>query len=197
MIIVLNAPAGSGKDTIADVICKNYEFVKAGFKDKLLEIAYDLAYHYNDSITFDAFLTRCSSRETKEMPWSLLPYSPTAGRPCTPREWLIYVSEVMVKPIFGKHYFGQALTRNIGDSRDVVISDGGFVEEVFPLWEQFGSNLAVVQFCGMGKTSFDGDSRDWINIPGVHTVRMPVDNTPDVAPEWYANMIFEEIYKQK
>lgn len=194
-VIILNAPAGAGKDTIADEFVKLFEFRKAAFKDKLYEIAYDLLYHYNDSITYEHFLQRCTDRYTKDSVWGLLPYRSGTNVSYTPREWLIHVSEKIVKPLYGQHYFGQYLAKNIRPREDVIVSDGGFNGEVLPVAELHGGNVVVVQFKGMGCDTFEGDSRSWITCPDVNIVKMPVDNSDKIQPWMYANMIMEEVYK--
>lgn len=78
------------------------------------------------------------------------------------REAMIYVSEVICKPRFGKDYFGKARAASIRERE--IITDGscGFVEELPPLIDKLGQeNILLLRIHRNGCT-FEGDSRDWI-----------------------------------
>ena len=77
----------------------------------------------------------------------------------SPRQWLINVSENVVKPLAGKNYFGKALADSI-TSDLVVVSDSGFMEEVMPLVER-GHDVYVLRIVRDGFT-FEGDSRRYL-----------------------------------
>jgi hypothetical protein len=116
----------------------------------------------------------------------------------TPREFLIYVSEVMVKPHFGLTFFGEksgTSISNVAFESGVVFTDSGFEEEVHPLVKEFGeNNLCVVQFVGQGSEDFSGDSRDFISVKGVMTIRMKEKNE-NMKPKEFAKLILKEIQK--
>lgn len=186
-IVLLNAPKGAGKDTIGRCLKNLYGCELRAFKTALYECAFPLS----KCKTWAEFIHLTNDRDAKDKP-----HRNFYGR--TPRQFLIHVSEDIVKPNFGDKFFGvkSAESISIGDfERGVVFTDSGFVEEVLPLIKEFGGkNIYVVQFTGQGSNNFDGDSRDFIYIRDVHTIRMTMKNE-DIIPETYAKLIAQEIIK--
>lgn len=134
IVICLNAPMNSGKDEIADYFVKNKGAYKMEIKELLFEIAVRSA-----GITrklWDALY----SREYKELP---TPYLIVNGFHVSPRQWMIHISENVMKPVFGKSVFGDALANKIKDlnlpiDSVIVLSDGGFKEEALPIIDLVG-----------------------------------------------------------
>ena len=83
------------------------------------------------------------------------------------RQALIHVSENVCKPKYGRDYFGKLAANRIRAGREIdslackniVFSDGGFVEEVLSLVDI--DDVVVVRLKGRG--SFLGDSRSYLN----------------------------------
>ena len=82
---------------------------------------------------------------------------------------MIWVSEEVIKPLFGYNYFGKYLAEEIGvsDSCGVVISDSGFAQELMPILDRdyytFNDiEVHVVQLTKDGCT-FEGDSRTYLD----------------------------------
>lgn len=184
-IVLLNAPKGAGKDTIAGALADLVGTHTKAFKTALYECAYPLS----GCTSFDQFHYLCNDRTLKEKPCSLF-----YGR--SPREFLIHVSEDIVKPNFGVEFFGNKSAKSISpDEFDdgVVFADSGFESEVLPLKKEFGGkNIYVVQFTGQGSEDFSGDSRKFIEVEGVHTIKMKAKNE-DCSPEAFANLIIREV----
>ena len=91
----------------------------------------------------------------------------------TPRQAYIDMSEKMVKPFYGKDFFGKIAIKTINkiaegkDELIVVTPDGGFDIEVTCLAKEYGlENILVVHLYRDG-TSFANDSRSYVKIPGV------------------------------
>lgn len=168
-VVILNGPPGSGKDTLADHLVYNalQNAEKREFKTKLFEIAATLA-----GITVE-HMVELNNQETKNVPSPELP----AGR--SPRQWLIFVSEVMVKPHLGLRYFGKAAAKTLTNPNTVyVFSDGGFDEEVVEVARKVGKeNLLVVRLSRPDKT-FAGDSRRYLD-PNNAGATIAVKNTKD------------------
>jgi hypothetical protein len=79
------------------------------------------------------------------------------------REAMIYVSEVITKPAFGKDVFGVAVASKIEDGVDYAISDGGFEEELVPLINRVrAENILLVQLTRNG-CDYSSDSRRYFN----------------------------------
>lgn len=176
-VIILNAPPNSGKDTIADAIQEVTGCDHLRFKDYLYHLTSKLF-----GVDEDWLIKVATDRETKEkaifddlwVPW--VPYQSLAykfGYPIpsfrkkinlSPRDSLIYTSEIVVKPKFGVRYFGRELAKRLVNPLSVV-SDGGFDKELLAVIDEIGpENVFLVQWKRKG-TSFKGDSRSYIKPP--------------------------------
>ena len=155
-VIIYNAPPASGKDQACDF--KKFKPVtRLMFKEKLIEIT--CVIHGITRSHWDEIYTR----ELKEIPSPLF-----FG--LSPRQALIKVSETVIKPSFGQDYFGKALARQIeeADTDLVEVSDGGFPEEIQPIYDVIQpKDLMIVRIHRPGYT-FNGDSRNYIKDEDVH-----------------------------
>ena len=211
-VIILNAPKDSGKDTIADAICKKVLGTKhRQFKQKLYECTATL---FNWDL--DAFVYAAEHRVLKEKPVATLTvpsvefHKITAltksnraftvddnyNVPISPREALIYVSEIVIKPRFGDKYFGTSAAALLkDDTGGTIFSDGGFQEELLPIVDVVGeNNVYIVQFTRGGKLDFSGDSRDWLQPYGnIHLLSTTNDGTIDEIIEEILEWIESEV----
>lgn len=95
----------------------------------------------------------------------------------------ISFSEDWMKPFLGVDIFGRLAARRLRKVIDAsptqglfCCSDSGFVEEAFPVMELFGKkNTLLVKLAREGKT-FEGDSRSYIDLPGVATCWLQNDD---------------------
>lgn len=175
MILILNGPPGCGKDTIAKILRDEYRAVVTTFKHSLYKETADY-YNINSTVVQDL----CSSRKTKDIGADVFD-----GK--TPRQALIYVSENVIKPKYGKDYFGKCAAKRITEAKQIAIipinfivfSDGGFVEEILPLQEI--DDVLVIHLHGRG--DFSNDSRNYIVAPGLihHTDVNLVTGEPRLA----------------
>ena len=151
MIILLNGPPRSGKDTAAKIIqklitgCYHYKFAKPlkkachallGLTPKQIELL------LND----------------KDKPSSIL-------RGMTLREYYIAMSETFAKEHFGERTFGYAAINALSGvaAPNVVISDCGFDDEVLALNSQrIKGNMYVILLERPG-CSFANDSRRYLS----------------------------------
>lgn len=158
-IIILNGPPGVGKDTLAAYLTGHrYAAVKASFKQPMFDIAFSMLGVYR----YDEFIDLYNDREQKEKPQAIL-----QGK--SPRQFMIWISEEVMKPAFGEQYFGNRMVEQVHEMyRDlaVVISDGGFPEEIKPLVKA-GHEVHICRLHREGFT-FDGDSRNYIDLSGYH-----------------------------
>lgn len=82
----------------------------------------------------------------------------------SPREAMIWLSEEVMKPKFGKDVFGRIAAEQIAMMKDavVVISDCGFAEEIIPVAREVGwENILIVNIYRPGCT-YASDSRSYI-----------------------------------
>lgn len=150
MIIIFNGPPGSGKDEAAAWF-KRRGFAHLNFKHFLFKETikeFDV-----DTIWFmDGF----NNRTIKERPEDEL-------RGMSRREAMIHVSEDIIKPKYGKSYFGDQVAEQVDIGEEYVISDGGFVEELQPIIEKIGEeNIILVQLV-REECSYQNDSRRYFN----------------------------------
>ena len=154
--IILNGPAGVGKDTIGNALAKDYNCITKSFKRPIFGIAKNLL----GDKAFTKFITAYNDRDQKEMPHGFL-----GGKTC--REFMTWIGESVVKPIFGNLQFGKLMSEHIqlcDEGFCFVCTDGGFPDEVIRLVED-GHDVTLVRLFMEGKT-FSGDSRDYIRIKG-------------------------------
>ena len=157
-IIILNGPASIGKDTIGCALAKDYGCIPTSFKRPMFEIAASIL----GARALSKFITAYDDRDQKELPHDFL-----GGKTC--REFMIWISESVVKPLFGNQQFGKLMSEHIqlcDEGFSFVCTDGGFPEEVIQLVED-GHDVTVVRLFMEGKT-FAGDSRDYIRIKESH-----------------------------
>lgn len=162
-LVVLNGPAGCGKDTLADIL------VTSGFFDEKLSFKspiFDVARGVLSKDDFDKFIKNYDDRSFKESHQSFL-----GGK--TPREFMIWISEVVMKPVFGNDVFGKRLYSKIVDGF-YVSSDGGFASEIEPLLSN-GVDVMIVRLHRDG-FDFSGDSRSYLYNTGAIEVDLKLDS---------------------
>lgn len=153
-ILVLNGPPRSGKDTLANYICRNSKipFKHLKFATKLKAMTHRL-YDVPKEIV-------PTLEQLKDMPTLFF-----LG--LTPRQAYINVAECMIKA-HGNQFFGEHLVKVIKQvSREnnihhFVISDGGFEEELLPLIKSFGKDSIKIQKIIRKGCSFKNDSRHYL-----------------------------------
>lgn len=187
-VIVLNAPMKSGKDYLADLLVgimdqNGIPAAHREVKEVLFSVAIKAA-----GITPQLW-TAIYDRHYKEEP---SPYLMIDGKHVSPREWMIHCSEDLIKPMFGKHAFGDAavnaLRKDYPEGEGVIIySDGGFIEEVERLSEyaySTGGDFMLVRVHREGY-GWGIDSRSYLNLPlnSVRGYEMDIDNKEGCALE--------------
>lgn len=177
-IILLNGPAGCGKDYAAVELCKRLDPARthhdkfARFVKESCHAAYGI-FVKGRPAPHDWFEGR------KDQPCSEL-----FGT--TPRDVYISFSEDMMKPLHGKDIFGRLLLRSLLSKNDkldtVIVSDSGFLEEARVLFDYYGpKNVTLVHLHRPGCT-FEGDSRSYVSaealgLEGASEVSNPGDAT--------------------
>ena len=221
VVLIMNAPPGSGKDTLAgdddwcqrvgDMLLVDYQFDKGGpfscdvehvsFKSAMFDILPSILRVGLDPESVNEFYDRYYDRALKEQPWDKL-----GG--LSPRQFLILLSEDFMKQVFGKDVFGKFSARLAsypvyGVGGEVcVFSDGGFVEEVNEVVKAVGAeNVYVLQWEAEG-CSFDNDSRRYLSsdeiIDGVRFVKLACNPKDGDIGGWKAaclNAIEEQLCK--
>ena len=199
-IFLFNGPPGSGKDT-ASVMFKNligdvYHYKMAyplkeschkmlGLIGSLeeLEPIKEKPLYFHPSADFIA--------NNKNLKKPLQLYLNAGAETVTDlRQFYIHLSENVMKPMFGDDIFGQLAVRYVSQNENkyVTISDCGFAAEVQPLIEYYGeSSFTLVKIYREGKT-FANDSRNYIDLPNVHTFEIQNNGTMEELEDKLRNI---------
>lgn len=160
-VFILNAPPNAGKDVVASELVKVLGVNHLEFKKPLFDIAKAIA-----QISDEEWDVLYNDRVLKETPSAKL-----FGK--SPRDHMIFVSENVVKPLYGKDYFGKMFVNNLKEGINVS-SDGGFLEELQPTIEKYGSeNVYIIRLHRNG-CNFDNDSRNYLYDTGC--VELDINN---------------------
>ena len=164
LIIFLNGPAGSGKDTIGRFLVD--KFSKAGLYKfaEPLKRAVGSFFSLNEEEYSYYFETQQGKATVGPRFYNK-----------TPREWLIGFSELYAKTLGGKDVFGKLCAKKIetnfnnGTHEVAIITDSGFVEEAKAVVDSFKGedvDFLVVRLERDG-LSFSGDSRGYFDLTGL------------------------------
>mgnify|MGYP003149221246 CR=1 FL=1 len=154
MIILINGPPSSGKDTAARFIRKylgarEYKMsmtLKSGLRE-LLGIEHP---DWDRMLAYGA----------KDTEWNSL-------NDMTPRRALIELSEMFMKPMFGGDIFGHVAVRRMKrmvSADHIVVSDVGFTYEVPPILEEWGHKKVRILKLERPGCDFTDDSRGYIDV---------------------------------
>lgn len=150
MIIVFNGPPGSGKDEAA------LYFKQRGFKHLSFKYALFRETIKEFNVSYNWFMNDYHNRAVKEKNEKSL-------RGMSRREALIYTSEKVIKPRYGKDFFGTQVAKEIEEGTDYCVSDGGFVEELQPIINKIGTEkIILVQLTREG-CDYSTDSRRYFD----------------------------------
>lgn len=161
-LIILNGPPDSGKDTAADYLAQCYGYTKLEMKGALRKMAIAMA-----TLAMSEKKARdlCAFLEFNREPKENLRIKQFGNR--TWREFLIWISEEVCKPIFGDDVLALAAVKAVRDSgaEHVVFSDGGFQIELNTLYKHLG-NLALVRVHRLDRSFTKAkDSRGYLSLP--------------------------------
>lgn len=181
-VILLNSPPDSGKDLAATHIKELTGAKHCEFKSTLFSVAKGIT-----GLSHEDFFTIYNDRDKKEQPQPEF-----FGM--SPREMLIWISEDVCKPKFGKLFFGKAAANQVDIEKGSVFSDSGFPDEVFPIADKYGAeNIYVVRFNRHG-SGFGNDSRNYLQSEdcpeGINFIDL--ENDGDTI-EPFVNQILQEI----
>ena len=185
-MLLLNGPRGCGKSQAEMHLRRSscFDFELAPCKEHLYLLTYQMF-----GLTENEFFNIYHNRALKEVPLpefkvtriaydrlrGVLPNIPEAYADLMElsiRQAMIFVSEVVCKPIFGRDYFGVIRAEGLRDPGNYLDDSCGFAEELPPLIDKLGQdNILLIRIYGRGE--FSGDSRGYIP-DGV------IENTLDV-----------------
>lgn len=120
----------------------------------------------------------------------------------SPRQALILMSEVFIKPIYGDDFFGVYTAAKLEKGVN-IITDGGFMEEIIPMLKDkdVEIKLTTIMSHGFGKEkteefkNFNGDSRNYFKLFLI--AYLSQSNTPnDIKKVKYLKDSVKDIIKQ-
>lgn len=172
-IILVNGAPRSGKDTIGQIIQSVYD---RAYVTKFAKALKERAHFLMGAVDGEGrALPHDHFEAVKDEPLNML------GN----RSWrqvYIWLSEEVIKPRLGERYWGAPVRDEIASAMEnghdvFVVTDSGFRPEAEVLIDYFGADqVMIVQVCRQGCT-FDADSRAYVNIPGIDTLRVDNDGT--------------------
>lgn len=225
-ILLLNGPKSCGKSVLIEHLQKDFTMINASCKHQLIPV---VAQFFGISLV--RFYELYNSRATKEVPTDIFRILPEAfpklrevlpdinmnfdrryvdqGRTyicLSPREAMIFVSEVIMKPSLGKSIFGERRAQHIrlgsyftSDSLPLFYDDSAaFVEELDPLIKS-GANILLLRLHRNGY-EFDGsDSRgripyglitNTIDVDSGGPLHEYIERATKVVKDWYSKNVF-------
>lgn len=194
-LILMNGPTGCGKGEAHNLIVQRFGAQDGRVKKRLHEIA---------SAIFQVPVEFWERREGKEEPNDLLGILPGEVRDLrqhvelhpqdgdgfyklSPRQALIYVSEVMVKPLLGSDYFGRERLKLISKPGLYVDDSSGFPEELIGLDPK---RTAIIQIHGRGEFG-PSDTRKYIELPGAHNFKVDNSGSLEEFKEQIERVVFD------
>lgn len=193
LVVLLNGPVNSGKDYIAEALIAALGGVKQEFKEALYEATAQAF-----GVDLDWFKGQAKGRITKEQAspelWmnreeavKLYEYlgkelpSDAEIFLASPREALIYTSEIIYKPLHGPDYFGIKASEKMQKGYNYV-ADSGFKEEALVQADKFGKdNVLLVRIYRDGCEFSSNDSRGYIDLSDEGVFTLDLDNNKDIG----------------
>lgn len=180
VIVIFNGPPNSGKDFAAKAMSQKFGVPHFEMKAALRKMAHSIvAVHLEATTVLPEEATALEVAAEFCWEYEANAFLKNNSRAAafgyrTWRQFLIHISEDIMKPIFGQDVFGRAAAKLVRemDADLCFFSDGGFQVEVEELRKE--GTVIVIQLERIG-CSWNGDSRGYIN--GDHTV--PFTNPGD------------------
>ena len=171
--ICLNGPPGSGKDTIAKIIAEEIDDYNNNIRSSSEMIRWRIDKFAAPINTIAASILGINEHSgefrrlrEKDKEQKLT----TFGVDITMRQLLINISEDLIKPSFGKTWFGEQAARRVNNSISCksnevfLVSDSGFQHEYDAFKEAVHSSVKV-QLVNVVRDNcdFTNDSREWVD----------------------------------
>lgn len=135
-ILMFSGPAGSGKTTCCEYFEEKYGANHLTFKDGMYPFAYTFLSGLGYEGDYDDFLLKCKHTELKDRP---------IYKEWTPRSVMMHVSEKVVKPAFGKDFFGrQTATKIKSSANPLQVLDVGFIEEYNAVYDKLKEEATFI-----------------------------------------------------
>jgi len=180
--LFINGPAGSGKSTLSRMICEsNSEAFPEAFATPIREMIWSVFFpEYVVDKPFD--LKDGTIKSTAITKLAKLTEDGLLGGP-TVRQTMIEFSETFMKRLFGQDIFGRLLWNRCCEQTQFystfVVDDSGFVPEAQYVVGRVGPSACHLIRLHRRGCDYSGDSRGYISLPGVQTLDLHNDGSPD------------------
>lgn len=167
MIILLNGPPSSGKDTVTKLIRKQLANIMEW------KMSYPLRRAFAAALQLPPNMVGLMLETYKDDPIF-------SGRTVTPRTWQIMFHKFM-KDLFGDDYLGRIAVAGMRQLMTKhIIVDIGMMEEVKPLIKEFGlDNIRAIQL-SRPDCDYSIDSRSDLDFDKVDITWLPLNNRHDL-----------------
>jgi hypothetical protein len=196
-LILFNAGKHAGKTAAVDYLQTIYELTRRQTKDRLHEMT--MMFFNVDSEVYWVIYLDSVAKELPNHNFTLtgeaynklmdflyndpLHHSKNDFEIISLRNAMIYVSEIVVKPAFGKEYFGKYRVDQIQENEIAVDDSTGFEYELYPAIRELGQeNILLIRINGRGETT--DDSRELIS-DGVINNTIDIQNDSSVSLEGF------------
>jgi hypothetical protein len=198
LIVIFNGPPDSGKDHAAKHFSKMFNAPHFEMKGALRKTAHKITTvvlsGWADFVCTDRAIVEeqavqlCDSMEYNKALKSTMKQNIWGDR--TWREFLIHISEDIMKPLFGQDVFGRAARKLVRESNSPVcfFSDGGFQAEVEELRKE--GTVLVFQLSREG-CEWGGDSRGYIQGDYTRAVQNMEDDEWLRAIDYFIGLVQE------
>ncbi len=192
-VLLINGPAGSGKDALGKFLFNKYAFCTLEKFAKPLKEANAVLYGFDPADLYNA--------QTELYKWDNDKREKETHRKqlggLTWRQVNINLSESYIKKFGGSDFFGQSFcTRSQKYPHELfVITDSGFTDEARPVVDKFGKDCVFCIQIHADGLSFNGDSRSYIDTKslGIESLNILNTFTPDFfieAEQYMRKMVF-------
>lgn len=159
-LLILNGPPSSGKDTITSILYRHYDCRRLKFSAPLKKALMPLFCLDEDWMALEEGKDLKTMRFYNELSF---------------REAQIWLSEKVMKPMFGPDIFGRLMLRQLyspyqTNGRFDVISDAGFFEEVECVYQSMRSQDVYLMRVHRTDCTYQGDSRHYLEHPKIKSI---------------------------
>jgi len=170
--LFINGPSGTGKTTLASMICKAVPSAfQESFAEPIRQMIYSVFFPFEDPTFCLGSSLDLRDGAVKRQP---IPFIDAGRVPYTIREEMIAFSEDYMKRRYGPQIFGKLLFARCEEQSlfysKFVIDDNGFAPEAEFIVEKEGAENCLLLRLHRTGCSFSGDSRGYVDLPGVRTI---------------------------
>ena len=179
--LFINGPPGSGKSTLASLLTEsNPDTFRESFAEPIREMIYSVFFP-SDIVTRPIDLRSSPVKSANLLSLAKMGESFRSPSPSV-REVMIAFSETFMKPTFGEDIFGRLLFKRCEEHRafysHFIIDDCGFTSEASYVISRVGPDACHLIRLHRAGTSYSNDSRGYVSLPGVQTLDLNNDGTP-------------------